>query len=44
MYSTLEFDGILAVTEPEVFIEKCLFSGIGPAKGFGCGVMLVRRV
>lgn len=43
-YSTLEFDGILTVTEPEVFIEKCLFSGIGPAKGFGCGLMLVRRV
>lgn len=44
MYSTLDFDGILTVTEPEVFTEKCLFEGIGPAKGFGCGLMLVRRV
>lgn len=44
MYSTLEFDGVLTITEPEIFIEKCLFSGIGPAKGFGCGLMLVRRV
>lgn len=43
-YSTLEFDGILTVTEPVRFVEKCLFSGIGPAKGFGCGLMLVRRV
>lgn len=43
-FSTLEFDGILTVTEPEVFIEKCLFQGVGPAKGFGCGLMLVRRV
>jgi CRISPR system Cascade subunit CasE len=43
-FSTLEFDGILTVTEPDVFIKKCLFNGIGPAKGFGCGLMLVRRV
>lgn len=43
-FSTLDFNGLLAVTEPDVFIEKCLFQGIGPAKGFGCGLMLVRRV
>lgn len=43
-FSTLEFDGILTVTEPDIFIDKCLFTGIGPAKGFGCGLMLVRRV
>jgi CRISPR system Cascade subunit CasE len=43
-FSSLEFDGILTVTEPEVFVEKCLFTGIGPAKGFGCGLMLVRRM
>jgi CRISPR system Cascade subunit CasE len=43
-FSTLEFNGILSVTDPDVFIEKCLFNGIGPAKGFGCGLMLVRRV
>ena len=43
-FSTLEFDGILAVSEPDTFIEKCLFNGIGPAKGFGCGLMLARRV
>ena len=43
-FSTLDFNGILVVTEPDVFVEKCLFSGIGPAKAFGCGLMLVRRI
>lgn len=43
-FSTLDFNGILTVIEPDVFVEKCLFDGIGPAKGFGCGLMLVRRV
>lgn len=43
-FSTLDFNGILTVTDPDVFVEKCLFDGIGPAKGFGCGLMLVRRV
>jgi CRISPR system Cascade subunit CasE len=42
-FSTLHFNGLLTVTEPDVFVEKCLFEGIGPAKGFGCGLMLVRR-
>ncbi len=43
-FSTLDFDGFLSVKDPEIFVEKCLFTGIGPAKGFGCGLMLVRRV
>lgn len=43
-FSTVDFNGILSITEPSVFIEKCLFEGIGPAKGFGCGLMLVRRI
>jgi CRISPR system Cascade subunit CasE len=43
-FSTVDFNGVLTVTEPDVFVEKCLFDGIGPAKGFGCGLMLVRRV
>lgn len=42
-FSSLEFDGMLTVTEPDVFVEKCLFNGLGPAKAFGCGLMLVRR-
>ena len=43
-FSTVDFNGILTVIDPAVFIDKCLFDGIGPAKGFGCGLMLVRRV
>ena len=42
-YSTLDFAGILEVTDPERF-QNTLFNGIGPAKGFGCGLLLVRRV
>jgi len=43
-FSTVDFNGILTVIDPAVFVDKCLFDGIGPAKGFGCGLMLVRRV
>lgn len=42
-FSTLDFSGILTVTEPDTFITDCLYKGIGPAKGFGCGLMMVRR-
>ena len=43
-FSTLEFNGILSVINADVFIEKCLFNGLGPGKAFGCGLMLVRRL
>jgi CRISPR system Cascade subunit CasE len=43
-FSTLEFNGVLTVADPRTFVEKCLLTGIGPAKGFGCGLMLVRRI
>jgi len=43
-FSTLDFNGILTVTDPDTFIKKSLYKGIGPAKGFGCGLMLVRRI
>lgn len=39
--STLDFEGLLTVTEPTRFLEV-LFNGLGPAKGFGCGLMLVK--
>lgn len=42
-FSTLDFTGVLTVADKDVFVEKCLFGGIGPAKGFGCGLMLVKR-
>jgi len=40
--TTVELRGCLTVTEPGRFVEA-LRQGIGPAKGFGCGLMLVRR-
>lgn len=40
--STLDFDGELQVTDPERFLPA-LRNGIGPAKAFGCGLLLVRR-
>ncbi len=42
--STLDFEGELRVTDPAVFLSKALFTGIGPAKAFGCGLLLVRRL
>jgi len=39
--STIEFTGLLTVTDPELFVPA-LFHGLGPAKGFGCGLMMVR--
>jgi CRISPR system Cascade subunit CasE len=41
--STLDFTGFLTVTDPSKFTES-LFRGIGPAKGFGCGLMMVKLV
>lgn len=40
--TTVEISGILTVTDPGLF-RKLLFEGLGPAKGFGCGLMLVKR-
>lgn len=42
-FSSVDFEGELEVLDTELF-SKALFAGIGPAKGFGCGLMLVRRV
>ncbi len=40
--STLDFEGVLEVADSERFTQS-LFNGIGPAKAFGCGLLLVRR-
>lgn len=42
-FSTVDFNGFLTVTDPERFIQG-LFEGIGPSKGFGCGLLLVKPV
>lgn len=41
--STLDFEGELEITRPEAFLST-LLSGVGPAKSFGCGLLLVRRL
>lgn len=40
--STLDFEGLLTVADTERF-RTALIAGIGPAKSFGCGLLLVRR-
>ncbi|GJL67088.1 MAG: type I-E CRISPR-associated protein Cas6/Cse3/CasE [Nitrospirales bacterium] len=40
---TVTFEGILHVREPANLIYL-LENGVGPAKGFGCGLLLVRRM
>jgi CRISPR system Cascade subunit CasE len=42
-FSTLEFDGALQVTNSDELLSA-LFAGVGPAKGFGCGLLLVKRI
>ncbi len=38
----LDFSGILTVTDTDALLDA-LYGGIGPAKGFGCGMLMVRR-
>jgi CRISPR system Cascade subunit CasE len=40
-FSRVDFSGTLTVTEPESF-QKALMKGVGPARAFGCGLLLVR--
>jgi len=42
-YSSIDFSGVLQVEDAALFAEV-LRSGVGPAKAFGCGLMLVRCV
>lgn len=42
-FSTLDFNGELIVTDAIRFL-KTLCQGIGPAKAFGCGLMLIKRI
>ena len=41
--STLDFSGLLRVVDARL-LKEALFAGIGPAKGFGCGLLMLRRV
>ena len=42
-FSTVDFSGQLTVTDPQAF-RTALLGGVGSAKAFGCGLLLVRRV
>ena len=42
-FSTVELTGQLTVTDPEAF-SHALLNGVGSAKAFGCGLLLVRRL
>jgi CRISPR system Cascade subunit CasE len=42
-FSTLDFQGILVVEDPGKF-QEVLYQGVGPAKGFGCGLLMIRRL
>lgn len=42
-FSSVDFTGELEVTDADKF-STALFTGIGRAKGFGCGLLLVRRI
>jgi len=39
----MDFAGVLKVEDSGLFAES-LITGIGPAKAFGCGLMLIRRL
>ncbi len=39
--STIDFSGLLQVRDPGLF-RSALMDGIGPAKGFGCGMLMVK--
>ena len=41
-FSTLEFEGILAVSDPSAFLAA-ITRGFGASKTYGCGLMLIRR-
>lgn len=43
VFSSIDISGTLTVEEPELFLNN-LNQGIGRAKAFGCGMMMIRRI
>ncbi len=41
-FSTLDVQGRIEVRDPAA-LQRAIAQGFGPAKGFGCGLMLIRR-
>ena len=42
LIAAIDYEGLLEVRDPAVF-TTALAQGIGKAKAFGCGLMLIRR-
>lgn len=42
LFSTLDYDGILTVVDPEAFLGA-VARGFGSARAYGCGLLLIRR-
>ena len=42
-FSSVDITGIIKVNEPDR-LKKALFQGIGKSRGFGCGLLLIRRL
>lgn len=42
-FSSVDYEGVITVAEPDVLLNQ-IAAGIGRAKAFGCGLMLLRRV
>jgi len=42
-YSSLDYQGLAEVTDPQR-LRQALLEGVGHSKGFGCGLLLVRRI
>lgn len=42
-FHTIDFAGKLTLTDPERFLQR-LYQGFGSSKGFGCGLMLIRKL
>ncbi|MOA57566.1 CRISPR associated protein [compost metagenome] len=42
-FSTLDYQGMAQVADPER-LGKALLEGVGHSRGFGCGLLLVKRV
>ena len=41
-FSTIDFQGRLKITDPEQFLKR-VHKGMGSAKAYGCGLMLLKR-
>ena len=43
-FTTMDLVGRLRVTDPDTFRRQALFSGVGPSKAYGCGLLMVKHV